>query len=291
MIKRQIEEKGVKEYNISYERIPVSFMEEIHDIHLLKRLNNIIKLLNPKKGDIILDIGCGPGYVFFECNKKAKTIALERADTALKKIKEKSINLFNKKALLVNGDGRYLPFKKNSISKIICGDVLEHITNYKLLLKEANRVLKKSGKLVVSVPNSNFPFIWDPKTYFKKISKKNLNIQDILSGGRHIKGVGHLKLFSDKEISNDLEKAGFKIRKINYVSKGATAFATRIEESLKKPFIKKVKTKSKSKTQRKESKIKKFYKFFLKAMIYISKLDFLFPGKTSTTLVVLGEKV
>ncbi|MDD5254371.1 MAG: methyltransferase domain-containing protein [Candidatus Nanoarchaeia archaeon] len=45
-----------------------------------------------------------------------------------------------------------LPFKNEEFDEILCKDVLEHV-DYVPVLKDLNRILKKNGKLIITVPH------------------------------------------------------------------------------------------------------------------------------------------
>lgn len=45
-----------------------------------------------------------------------------------------------------------LPFQDGEFDTLICSDVLEHLPNPELLWSEMNRILKKGGKVLISVP-------------------------------------------------------------------------------------------------------------------------------------------
>ena len=51
------------------------------------------------------------------------------------------------------GDVEHLPFKDGSAHTILCAQVLEHVPHPHLALKEMCRVLKKGGKLILTVPH------------------------------------------------------------------------------------------------------------------------------------------
>jgi SAM-dependent methyltransferase len=53
-------------------------------------------------------------------------------------------------------DGVSIPFENDYFDSIVCFEVLELVFNPEIMLKEANRVLKKDGVAIFTVP-----FIWD----------------------------------------------------------------------------------------------------------------------------------
>jgi len=48
-----------------------------------------------------------------------------------------------------------IPFPDESFDNVIAGDVIEHIENPSLFLREANRVLRFGGRLIISTPQAN----------------------------------------------------------------------------------------------------------------------------------------
>lgn len=100
----------------------------------------------------IIDIGCGIGFIIKELYKitdnSTKIIGLDITKDSIIYIK-KELGLDN--LLLSNND--YIPLKDNSIDIVIYSEVIEHLNDPKKSLSEIYRVLKKSGKLILSTPN------------------------------------------------------------------------------------------------------------------------------------------
>jgi len=46
-----------------------------------------------------------------------------------------------------------IPFKANEFDTLIAGELIEHLKKPSLFIKEANRVLKKGGKMIITTPN------------------------------------------------------------------------------------------------------------------------------------------
>ncbi len=62
-----------------------------------------------------------------------------------------------------------LPFESDSLSEIVCQDVLEHV-DYPLVLKELHRILEPGGTISIRVPHySSFRNYSDP-THIRKFS-------------------------------------------------------------------------------------------------------------------------
>ena len=107
-------------------------------------------------------------------------------------IDEKNLTDKNKAINKIIIDATNIPFKDNELSQIIMLDVLEHIKKHELALKEINRVLKKQGKLIICVPNDTFLSYLNPIRYAQ-----------------------HERHYTLKQITNLLEKNGFKIEKVS----------------------------------------------------------------------------
>lgn len=133
----------------------------IGDMNLKRRVETIVEKLNPKDNERILDCGCGDGLFLVALNEisNCQLYGLDIDKTNLRLAKK---YLKGKPVKLVYGDATKMPFKDEFFDKIYCSEVLEHVADDKKVVSEMKRVLKKRGTLVVTVPNHNYPFLWDP---------------------------------------------------------------------------------------------------------------------------------
>lgn len=92
----------------------------------------------------------------------------------------------------VKASAEKMPFKDSAFDCIIAGELIEHLKKPKDFVKEANRVLKDSGSLIITTPN-----------------KKSLINRLFHSYEAPL----HFSLFSQKELFELLEKNGFKVVK------------------------------------------------------------------------------
>lgn len=116
------------------------------------RGNKIKKLIGKKKNPKVLDIGCGLNNKFFKF--KNYTGIDVRDYKGIKNIVH--LDLLKDTTL---------PFKSNTFDLVMATEFLEHITRPDLLAKEINRVIKKKGTIIISLPNeqaygSRFGFLF-----------------------------------------------------------------------------------------------------------------------------------
>jgi SAM-dependent methyltransferase len=63
---------------------------------------------------------------------------------------------------LVRADVKSLPFRDSAFTSAVCLEVLQYIDDDRACLSEIGRVLLPGSSLVVSVPNRDFPVLYDP---------------------------------------------------------------------------------------------------------------------------------
>lgn len=124
----------------------------------LKKKETLRIILN-SIGDInnkyCLEIGCGTGVTTYYLRKKGgKWVSADIEQDHVTEAKD-----LNKKNIIRIGD-RKLGFKSSSFDLVIIINFLEHIRDDRCFITEINRILKKGGSLIVTVPkNKNTGFI------------------------------------------------------------------------------------------------------------------------------------
>jgi SAM-dependent methyltransferase len=110
-------------------------------------LNGIKKYANNLNG-CLLDFGCGskPYKNFFNVEKYIGVDIINRGHPHETELDE----------IDVYYNGNVLPFKDESFDSVFSSEVFEHVFNLEDMLDELNRVLKKEGTALFTVP-----FVWD----------------------------------------------------------------------------------------------------------------------------------
>ncbi len=160
-----------------------------------KELKIFLKLLDKKRKDKILELGCSSGFL---TRYLGKVTAIDTSKEMLEIAKKK-----NPKARVLEADMFKLPFKKNSFDKIVTMRVWVHLPENELrkALREARRVLKKNGKIIFDAEDRSFlrKFVG---FFYKRIF--------------NIKGF-KIYQYSLKRLKKILYEEDFKIEKVIYL--------------------------------------------------------------------------
>lgn len=158
----------------------------------------------------VLDLGCNTGNFLKLIQKNNKNIEGVEISQKIAKIGQKK-GLKIKIADL----GKTFPYLKNTFDTITAGEIIEHIYDTDLFLKEIKRILKPNGYLILSTPNI--------ATLGRRIMLLfgiNPLIETSLENAS-----GHIRYFTKKSLEQLLEKHNFKIIKfksdtINFSNSG-----------------------------------------------------------------------
>ncbi len=191
-------------------------------VGMRNRAANVNRLLKPKWGDLILEVGSSSGvHSSYLAKKRAKVFGFDLKKKLVyysKKVVHRSKNGLTPSFLVANAED--IPFKDGTFDKVISVDVLEHVENDRKALEEIGRVLKPHGYIVIHVP-LDVRFHISPL----KLSRARAKKEEI--------GLDHVR---DGYIREDLEdifrSSGFVIDKIMVTSRFFTAIAWEIDNSV-----------------------------------------------------------
>ena len=184
-----------------------ALLENVGDMALKRRARRVIQQLELKKGDKVLDLGCGNGYYPYLLSRIPLNLKITGIDSHLNAIEDAKRDVGEKNAKFIIGNAEKLPFPENSFDKIVMSEIIEHVRDDIMVLKEARRVLKPGGILVLTTPNKNYPFLWDPINWFLE-HFFNFHIKSGFFSGIWNQ---HIKLYKPEEIGKRLEEVGFKV--------------------------------------------------------------------------------
>lgn len=115
-----------------------------------RRLHQSIIHHVPKNVELILDVGCGNGWVaknFLSKNKKVVSmdISFKNPHRVLQQNPSE-----NHEAIVA--DAYHLPFKENSFDVIIASEIMEHVYDPRLFILSLMKALKPAGTLIITTP-------------------------------------------------------------------------------------------------------------------------------------------
>lgn len=161
----------------------------------------------------ILDIGCGLGY-FLEVakNRGWDVYGTEFSESAVKICESKGINIFK-------GQTQNSRFPDEYFDVVTSFEVLEHLNEFTLELKETHRILSVNGLFYCTTPNFN--------AFARHILKDNYNV---------ICYPEHLSYFTSSTLKKLLYRHNFKCEVIKTTGFSVTAILNAINKNKEKAF-------------------------------------------------------
>ncbi len=167
-----------------------------------------LREIGVKKGQAILDFGCGEGHYTIPASKVAggdgKIYALDKDRNALEKLKT-AIRQGNMKNIELINKNSKIPLGNESVDAVLFYDVI-HYSNRKereVLYNEVNRVLKKKGLFSVYPKHhkKDYPLDeladMDLEDIIKEIEKSNFILQ-----GKFLKRLLHDDYYNEGYVLN-----------------------------------------------------------------------------------------
>lgn len=139
----------------------------------MSRISFISRVLEGK----VLDVGHSVGPLHSEIGRGRDVTAI---DIVIKRPEKK----------VAKADATRMPFREKAFDSVLAGELIEHIEEPTLFVKEGRRVLKRGGLLVITTPNRKSLL----NRLFKAYEKP-----------------AHVVLFSKDELLRLLEDEGFAI--------------------------------------------------------------------------------
>ena len=169
---------------------------------------DLINLIPENKDNKVLEIGAG------SCET---LVAIKNLNLAAEVVGVELMNLENShqgnslidRLIIGNIETIELDLPENYFDVIICGDVLEHLIDPWATLSKLHKYLKKSGVIIISVPNI--------REYH--ILYKILILKDFKYSSSGIMDKTHMRFFCRKNIINLLDKSLFRIVSVSSIFK------------------------------------------------------------------------
>ncbi|MFH1789710.1 MAG: methyltransferase domain-containing protein [bacterium] len=166
---------------------------------LQQSLNAVKSLVQDAR---VLELGCGAGRFISAVSSHRKDLQCYGCD-----ISESAIQTAKNRNDKVKFQlcASTLPYEDNFFDAVLIFDVLEHVDDPLLVLKEIHRVVKNRGIFYCFVPCENDLFsMWrwlGVKKTWSRLTEKY---------------AGHIQKFSRKQLIEIIKQTGFRIRRIRY---------------------------------------------------------------------------
>ncbi|MDO9464795.1 MAG: class I SAM-dependent methyltransferase [bacterium] len=149
----------------------------------------------------VLDVGCGHGFFTSCLSAKNDVVGIDISDPDIK-IARKRYPHVNFQLM----SAEKLIFPDDYFEEVYAMDILEHVDNLDMVLREISRVLKTDGKFIINIP------YWKSEEWLGKIRPS------------YFEEIHHVRVFKDSELDSILAKYNMRI-----LSKKKSGFLSHIE--------------------------------------------------------------
>lgn len=189
-----------------------NLLSKVGDLNFQRRIKRIFEYLDIQPNDKVLDCGCGDGFYtlliskLYDCKITSSDFSRELLDQAAQNLGDGN----KKKVTFVQADfTKKFPFENSTFDKIIFTEVIEHLDDDKFALEEVKRILKKNGKVALTVPHKNYPLFWDPLNWIREhLGLGHFDAKNFLLGG--VWSYDHKRLYTEKMLKNLCEDVRLK---------------------------------------------------------------------------------
>lgn len=171
------------------------------DMAAKHRLRIVLEYLQPEPGERVLDCGCGLGW-FLKVIEELAPCRLSGIDNDLPRLRRARAEISTGVSLAVGSVTR-LPYADGTFDKVILSEVLEHLPEDLPGLLEVKRVVRPGGTIAITVPNHDYPFLWDPINW----SLERLGLAPIRSGFFGGIWTNHVRLYTREKLIDLVSRA------------------------------------------------------------------------------------
>jgi SAM-dependent methyltransferase len=174
------------------------------------RLRRLVDWVEPRAGERILDVGCGPGIVLGGLAATgARAVGLDRTIEMLRLARDRGARL------CVRGEGTRLPFPDGVFDAVVCRNACHHFFDPGAVVREMARVLRPGGRAVIE--DMRAPDDPAQRAYHEAIEK--------------LRDVAHVRTLTRLELRDLLAAAGFAA-----FEDAPIAFAIDVDEWLERAY-------------------------------------------------------
>ena len=162
-----------------------------------------LERLDVRRGDWVLDAGCGEGrHCFGSLERGAHVVGLDLDRGSLRNANERLRQRgreLGRVAEMIQGNTFHLPFPDATFDRIICSEVMEHVHDYRGAARELARVTKPGGRVAITIPTA---------------TSENLYLR--LGDDYFESPGGHIRIFRPRELALGLSAAGLSTTGVGF---------------------------------------------------------------------------
>lgn len=183
------------------------------------REEKIYDFLKPALSDSVADIGCASGrQLILIADKIAFGAGTDISQPFIDAAKAEAESKKIKNLEFSRAEIELLPYEDGKFDKIICGEVIEHVYDKDVALRELLRVLKPSGELIISVPNLNADGTWWGRLLRMLRLRSFISLETYSREELMRHGDAHVREFTGESLSKWLKSRGLTVNRISSVS-------------------------------------------------------------------------
>jgi SAM-dependent methyltransferase len=177
----------------------------------------------PLEGRWILDVGCGIGT--YVRRFRDFTPHVYGIDVSLPRLQEGSRSVPG----LLAAKGERLPFADGSFDVVVFNEVIEHVQDDRQTIKDALRVLRDGGQIVIYAPNRLYPFETHGVFWRGRYRFGNIPVVNYLPNGLRDRLVPHARAYTERTMRRLWEGRPVRLVLHTYVYPGFDNISVRNE--------------------------------------------------------------
>ena len=190
------------------------------DVAFRRRACTVLQYLDPQPSDRILDDGCGLGFYLHLLARLTKS-TVWGVDRDEDRLATAAADAYAAQTRRLRADVTKLPFRAAAFDKVISSEVLEHLDDDTAAMQEVARVLKPRGVCAITVPNADYPALWDPINYLRE----GLGLGHFSKGPLTGIWTDHRRLYSSRQIVDLVEGVGLSVTDVRLETRHAFPFS------------------------------------------------------------------
>jgi ubiquinone/menaquinone biosynthesis C-methylase UbiE len=203
------------------------------DMAFKKRVQTIFEWLPPRDDMRILDCACGRGFYLnmYRYVSGCRLVGLELDAEIIGKAQRHVGHLPG--ITLVRGNIYALPFPDDYFDGVILSEILEHVADDVAGLREVRRVLKPGGVAAITVPNANYPLLWDPINWaLERVAHRHIQ-----NGPLAGIWANHVRLYERDQLRTAVQQAGLAVEVERSFTHYSFPFIHNLVYGLGKPLL------------------------------------------------------